>query len=209
MSDTQQRLMAATVRVLRDQGITGLSARAIATEAGVNQALVFYHFGTVDGLVERACRGLVQERVAVYREQIAAVTSAAELLQVGRRLHEQEREAGTVAVMAQTLAGGQTNPTLATVGKFALDTWSGEIEKALRRLLDGTPVEELSDIPSLARAVSASFVGLELYDGVDPEAARSALDALDRLGVLLDVLTDLGPVARKALRARLRKTVKT
>jgi AcrR family transcriptional regulator len=208
-AETSRQLMTATIRVLREQGMTGLSARSIAREAEVNQALIFYHFDTVDGLVDRACRALVDESVSFYRDRIAGATSAAELLRVGRELHEQERAAGTVAVMAQILAGGQSNPTLAAAARFALDTWSGEIEKTLRRLLAGTPVEDITDVPSLAKAVSASFVGLELYDGVDSEAANAALDALERLGVLLDVLTDLGPMARKALSVRVRKSVKT
>jgi hypothetical protein len=56
--------------------------------------------------------------------------------------------------------------------------------------------------------VSAAFVGLELYDGVDPDGAQVALDALDRLTVLIEVVDDLGPVARRALRGKLRRTAK-
>ena len=53
--------------------------------------------------------------------------------------------------------------------------------------------------------MSAAFIGLELYEGVDPAGARAALDALDRLAVLLEVMDDLGPLARRALRAKLRR----
>ena len=48
---TRRRLVDATMQTIREQGIAKLSARTIATTGGVNQALVFYHFGTVDGLV--------------------------------------------------------------------------------------------------------------------------------------------------------------
>ena len=61
----------------------------------------------------------------------------------------------------------------------------------------------------LARAVSAAFIGLELYEGVDPDGATTALDALDGLAVLIDVVDDLGPVARKALRAKVRRRNRT
>src|SRR5262245_50580382 len=57
----------------------------------------------------------------------------------------------------------------------------------------------------LARAVSAAFIGLELYEGVDPTGATTALDALDRLAVLTDMVDDLGPLAHRALRRRARK----
>lgn len=49
---------------------------------------------------------------------------------------------------------------------------------------------------------------MELYEQVDEPGATSALDALDRLGLLTDVLDDLGPIARKAVRARLRKAAR-
>jgi hypothetical protein len=53
--------------------------------------------------------------------------------------------------------------------------------------------------------VSAAFVGLELYEGVDPAAAQAAFAALEQLGVVADLLDDLGPVARRAVRAGTRK----
>jgi hypothetical protein len=38
-------------------------------------------------------------------------------------------------------------------------------------------------------------------------AAQAALDALDQLAVVIEVVDDLGPVARRALRGKLRRTV--
>jgi hypothetical protein len=51
-------------------------------------------------------------------------------------------------------------------------------------------VAEAIDTAGLARAVSAGFVGLELYEAVDPEGVIAALDALDRLAVLIEVVDD-------------------
>ncbi|MFV2088089.1 SRPBCC family protein [Micromonospora sp. LOL_021] len=56
---------------------------------------------------------------------------------------------------------------------------------------------------SLARAVAAGFIGLELYEGVDRSGADDALAALEQLAMLVDVVDDLGPVARRALPGRL------
>ena len=66
---TRRRLVDATMQTIREQGIAKLSARTIATSGGVNQALVFYHFGTVDGLVAEACRVTTAERVDRYRAE--------------------------------------------------------------------------------------------------------------------------------------------
>ncbi len=69
-TETRQRLLDAAVETIREQGITGTSARTIAATAGANQALVFYHFGTVDNLLVEACSRATAARVAHYRPQL-------------------------------------------------------------------------------------------------------------------------------------------
>ena len=203
--DTKQRLVEGAVQAVRTHGIAGVSARTVAAAAGVNQALVFYHFGTVDELLATAMQAATAERVAGYRERFAAVGSLRELLDLGRALHDEERRQGNVAVLAQLLAGAQTEAKLAAPVAAALRQWTDELEAVLRRVLADSPLADLADPVGLARTVSAAFIGLELYEGVDPAAANAALDALEQLAVLVDVVEDLGPVARRALRSRARR----
>jgi AcrR family transcriptional regulator len=207
--DTKRRLLDGTLETVRRGGIAAVSARSVAATAGVNQALIFYHFRSVEELLEAACRQATEERVALYRERFALASSLAQLLAVGRELHEAERAAGNVAVLAQLLAGAAGQPRLAAAVAESLATWTAEIEAVLDRVLGASPLADLADVPGLARAVAASFVGIELYDGVDPQGAAAALDALDQLSVLIDVFDDLGPVARRALAARTRKARRT
>jgi AcrR family transcriptional regulator len=205
MTDTKQRLLAGALAALREHGVAGASARNIAAAAGVNQALVFYHFGSVDELLTAACAHTTRERVAVYADRFATVTSLSELLQVGRQLHAEELAQGNVSVLAQLLAGAQTGDRLAGPTGAAMQLWVDEIEAVLHRLSAGSPVAEVADVPGLARAICAAFIGLELYEGVDPAGAERALDALDRLAVLVEVLDELGPLARRALRSRIKR----
>jgi AcrR family transcriptional regulator len=198
-------LVDGTLRVLREDGLARASARTIAAAAGVNQALVFYHFGSVPALLAAACRAATESRVALYRERFAAVTSMRELLAVGRELHAAERAEGNVAVLAQLLAGAQTDAGLAPVVAEGLSAWIAEIEAVLRRVTAGLPMPDLVEVGGLARAVAFSFIGLELYEGVDAAGAASALDTLERLAVLVEVVEELGPVARRAMRAKLRR----
>ena len=208
MADTKQKLIDGALTAIRTHGIAGTSARTIAAAAGVNQALVFYHFGSVDDLIATACRVATEERVASYRPRLATVGSLRELLDLGRTLHVEERAAGNVRVLAQTLAGAQMDEKLVEPTAAAMALWTDEIETVLRRVLVDSPLTELADPAGLARAVSAAFVGLELYDGVDPAGAESALDALEQLSVLVEVVDSLGPIARRALRSRARKTAR-
>ncbi|GGU46997.1 TetR/AcrR family transcriptional regulator [Nocardioides albus] len=204
MNPTKAKLMLAVTDLLKEDGIAGLSARAIATRADVNQALVFYHFGTVTDLVDQACRAATDDAAASYRDEFAEVTSLRELLELGRVLHERERAAGNITVMAQLLAGAQRDETLAETARYALGRWNGEIEAAVARALKGSPVEDVVDAPGLSRAISAAFVGLLMYDGVDRPGADSAFTSLEQLGALVEVIEDLGPAARLVLRSRLK-----
>ncbi|QQQ79854.1 TetR/AcrR family transcriptional regulator [Saccharothrix sp. 6-C] len=206
MADTRQRLIDGAIETIRRHGLTGTSARTIAATAGVNQALVFYHFGSVHELLEAACLASTEARVAPFAARLDEVADLRQLLDLGRRLHAEEREQGNVMVLAQMLAGAQGDPALAGATAAALRLWVGPVERALERLLAGSPVVDLVDTAGLARAVCAGFIGLELFEGVDPAGAHAALDALERLAVLVDVVQDLGPVARRALHAKLRRS---
>ncbi|TXS33338.1 TetR/AcrR family transcriptional regulator [Streptomyces sp. OR43] len=204
--DTRTKLLAGALTTLTEQGITKTSARAVAAAAGVNQALVFYHFGTVDELLAEACRHAAEQRVAHHRARLDQVRTLSELLQAARELHATERDGGQVAVLGQLLAGAQTQPRLAAATAAGLALWTEEIEQVLGRVLAGTPLAEFVDVAGLAKAASAAFVGLELYEGVDAPGAEQALAALDQLAGLVAALEGLGPVAQRAVRSRLRRS---
>ena len=207
--DTRNRLLEGALATLRDKGIAGASARAIAAAAGVNQALVFYHFGSVDELLIEACAHGSRDRVALYAGQFDAVDTLSELFSLGVRIHKRERAEGNVIVLAQMLAGAQSEPKLAPAAAAALDLWVGQLEAVLHRVLVDSPLVEFLDFAGLARAFAAAFVGLELYDGLDHSGADQALAAVAQLGVLVDVIDDLGPAARRVLRAKLRRSTAT
>lgn len=173
---------------VRTHGIAGASARTIAGTAGVNQALIFYHFTSVDDLLAEACRMRAAERVEQYRERFASVTSLAELLTLGREIHATERELGNVTVLAQLLAGARANAKLAAGTRAALREWTVEVDQVLSRLLAGSPLAGLVDPAGLASVVSAGFVGLELWEAADPDGAEAGLGALERLGQIVETL---------------------
>jgi AcrR family transcriptional regulator len=206
-SDTRDRLLAGTIHALRTQGIAGVSARTIAAAAGVNQALIFYHFGSVDELLAAATLRSTEEQVAQYRERFAQVHSLRELQNVGREVRVQERAAGNVAVLGQLLAGAQTNPVFAAATRDALRLWIAEIEQALNRILADSVLAEVADAPGLAHALSASFIGMELMAAVDPEGDDLAAAALDRLGLLAERLDERGSMTQRAVRSAVRRTV--
>lgn len=204
---TPEKLLDAAAAALAEDGLSGVSARTVAVRAGVNQALVFYHFGSVSGLLDAAVRRSVDDAVAAYHDRFSAVSSLAELLSLGRDLHETEKRAGSVQQMAQVLAGATRDESLAGAGRYAMDRWCAEIQAVLVRVLRPTPLQGLVDPADFARAVAAGFIGLELYDGVDPAAARSALASLEALGALVSAFDAVPAVAVRTVRSRARKAL--
>ncbi|ARE74496.1 TetR/AcrR family transcriptional regulator [Streptomyces sp. NPDC059558] len=202
---TKEKLLEGALRTVVEQGVAKASARTIAATAGVGQGLIFYHFGSVDELLAAACRFGAEQRVARYRERLAALGSLAELMEFARSMHEEERAAGNVALLGQLLAAGQTSPVLAAATADGLGLWIRELEEVLTRLLSATPLAGYADPAGLARATAASFIGIELYEGVDPQGAGSALDALEQLAGLAAVLEGLGSLSQRVVRHGLRR----
>jgi AcrR family transcriptional regulator len=206
---TRDKLLDATGEVLADGGLSAVSARTIARRAEVNQALVFYHFGSVAELVEESLRRSADLAVGTYRNRFDDVTTFTELLELGREVHRAERERGNVARMAQVMAGAQGDETLARAGRYAIDLLTRQLENVLNRLLATSPLRGLVEPADLSRAVAAAYIGLELYEGVDPDGASSALGVLASLGGLIELVDGLGPVRSRAVRSQVRKATKT
>jgi len=68
----RQRIIDATLDVIRDHGLAGTRTHEIARRAGVSSGLLLYHFGTLDGVIaaameeseDRYYRGLESEEAA-------------------------------------------------------------------------------------------------------------------------------------------------
>jgi AcrR family transcriptional regulator len=104
VADTRQRLIDGVIETIRLHGLTGTTARSIAATAGVNQALVFYHFGTVHDLLQAACLAATQARVELFAERLDQITDLRQLLVLGRALHSEERAQGNVMMMGLSSA---------------------------------------------------------------------------------------------------------
>jgi DNA-binding transcriptional regulator YbjK len=75
VADARSKLPDGAAQTRRGLGIAKVSARTVAAAARVNQALVFYPFGSLDALLTEACLHATRARVEGYRADFAAVTS--------------------------------------------------------------------------------------------------------------------------------------
>ncbi|MBN2622806.1 MAG: TetR/AcrR family transcriptional regulator [Acidimicrobiales bacterium] len=186
---TRARIVEAALQALRDEGIAGTSARAIARHGGFNQALIFYHFGSVEGLLVAVARRESERRSALYAPALAEVSSLTELVAVARRLHDEEFQAGTVAALTQVLAGAVGSDELSRGIADSLRPWTALVGDTIDRLLAGTPFGGVLPRDDLTSGVAALFLGIELLTGLDPQMADGSLFAtMESVATLIDGL---------------------
>jgi AcrR family transcriptional regulator len=186
---TRTRIVDAALQALRSDGIAGVSARAIARHGGFNQALIFYHFGSVEGLLVAVARRESERRSALYAPALREVSSLPELVAVARRLHDEEFAAGSVAALTQMLAGAVGSEELARGIWDALEPWTTLVRETIGRLLADTPYGEVLPADDLTAAVTALFLGIELLTGLDPDGRDGTLfPTMEAVAALVDAL---------------------
>jgi AcrR family transcriptional regulator len=171
-SDTRQRILDAALQTLTEEGIAGTSARAIAARGDFNQALIFYHFGTVPDLIVAAVRSLSEARLERYRARLDEVTTLTDLAVVAEQMHDQDMSEGHVTVLAQVLAGASSFPTIRGDLLAVFQPWMDLVEGVVRRLTKDSPLAFLVPAPDIAFAVSGLFVGIELLVALDDDPER-------------------------------------
>ena len=173
---TRAALVEAALETLKDEGFAGTTARAIAGRAGVNQALVFYHFGGVTPLLLAALDHSAAVRLERYREAVAAAGSLEELVPRIRALWDEDVAGGHVTIVTEligaSLAHPELRPELVARMRPWLELGRGVFEEALR----ASPLEEVVPGREAAFAVTAMYLGLNLLSRLDP--ASEELDAL-------------------------------
>jgi len=100
---TRDRIIEATLRTVREAGFADTTARAIARTGGFNQALIFYHFGSLDALLHEAFAEASTRQIEKYRAAAAEVSSLSDLVRIARRLHQEDLESGAVTAITLSM----------------------------------------------------------------------------------------------------------
>ena len=181
--------MAAAIDALREVGFAGSSAREIAGRAACNQALVFYHFGSVTELLLAALDDVSARRLAAYKDLVDQATALTDLIDSARAIFTEDLDAGHVAVLVEMITGAQSTPWLGEQVAARLAPWRDLAESAVGKALAGSPVELVLPAKELAHAVVAGFLGLELLASLDGDrtAALAMFERARLIAGLLDM----------------------
>jgi AcrR family transcriptional regulator len=186
-ADTRAKILAAAFRRLATEGYAALSVREIARDAGVNHALINYHFRTKDQLViavlDAANQRLLARQAAMYQEPAGFAQKWAD----ARRFYESDLGSGFVRVQAELWAASLSNAELRDKFLPRLLAWKQLVRDAAREALAAARVHGV-DLPHVFNAeviacwISEFWLGMEFADllGVkeDQLTHRAALDAV-------------------------------
>ncbi|QRN78787.1 MAG: TetR/AcrR family transcriptional regulator [Nocardiopsis sp. BM-2018] len=172
-AETKERLLTAAAEVLREEGYTGASARAIATRAEANSALVFYHFGGVDQLLLAALDRSSAERMEMYRELAGQARTLEELVEVATRIYRTDLERGYIAEFSELVAAAVTKPELRAEINQRSQPWIDFIAGEWDRVLGGSPLARLLPAREVAYAAIAFYLGVNLFSVLDEDHSRT------------------------------------
>lgn len=187
---TRAALVEAATAALQEVGFAGASAREIARRAGCRQSQVFYHFGSVAGVLLAALDAASQRRRAAFDGLVSDARDIGDLLDAAADIIRADLDSGDVTVLVEMLAGARLVPGLDAEVMARLQPWQEFAERAVATALPEGPIARLAPVPDLAHAVVAGILGLELLAHVsgDRETPGRILDEATGAVALLTLL---------------------
>ena len=174
--DARDKLLSAGTELFAVQGFAGVSIRELATAAGVNSALISYHFGGKAGLYEAVVTAQYERLVGKF-EAIAASTATMEekvrmYADVIRRNHTEDQP-----LMARLIQGELTSPTACmenVVRKYTLriaGIISGVLRQGIQSGIFRQDIDPVFAAMTLAGMLNFYFILREVTKAVVPEFA--------------------------------------
>ena len=185
---TKLRLAEAALETLKSVGFAGASARAIAHRGAFNQALIFYHFGSVQALLLAAFDLISDRRMRQYGPQLEAAVSAPELASLARRIYDDDLERGYVTALGEMVAGGVSDPALGAEVAARVEPWIELVQRKLTQLLDGSALPSVVAPRELAFGIVAAYFGVNMLSHLRQDRTRA--DALLELAARVAELAD-------------------
>ncbi len=172
-ADIKERMVEAALETLRLDGFAGASARGIAARGGFNQALVFYHFGSVHQLLLTALDTSSARRMDRYREVLDGVTGVTALLSKASALYQEDLASGHVRVLCEMVGGGSSSPELGREVSRRVGPWIDFTQQTIDRAFASSPLRRLLPREGIAFPVVALYIGMEMLSNLDGDHSRA------------------------------------
>jgi AcrR family transcriptional regulator len=173
LGDTKSKIVEAALETLKAKGFAGCSAREIAKTGDFNQALVFYHFGSVRNVLLAALDLVSARRMRAYEPAFERARAVPELAALAREIYEEDLRNGYVTVLGEMVAGGVSDAALGREVVARLEPWIDMVERKLRALLAGSPFEPMVPARAVAFAIIALYLGIDMLSHLDGDHTRA------------------------------------
>jgi AcrR family transcriptional regulator len=205
LGDTKGRILEAAYRRLATEGYAALSMREIAKDAGVNHALINYHFRSKDQLViavlDEANRQLLERQKRLY----TGPEGFAEKWAQAREFYKHDLTSGFVRVQAELWAASMSDHGLREKFLPRLLAWRDVVRGGVRDAVaaleaHGVKLPSPFTADTIACWISEFWLGMEFVNliGTARETAEHevALDAVQTLLEKLDALVQGSSITR-------------
>jgi AcrR family transcriptional regulator len=181
-STTAEAILDAAERLLVEVGHAGISTRRLAAEAGANQGLVHYYFGSMDELFVQVLERFTKRLVARQREMYAGEGPFVEKWRSAWRFQEADLDAGYSKIWMELQALSWSVPALRPRVARVNAEWRAVLREAFEHAAKEYDLSE-DDFPVEALVALTMTFGqgyaLERLEGIDQGHAE-LLDWIER-----------------------------
>lgn len=183
---TRALILQATRRRLCESGYAQLNVRDIAKDAGVNHALISYHFRGKQQLVlavlDEANKQLLERQARMYNDP----AGAAEKWKQACKFYEQDLQSGFVRLMMELMGASFNDEDLRREFVPRLLAWQQLIESAVTEFVETSGLDLPVSVRALTAWITWFWIGMEASMTLDvTERQGHQREALDAVATLL------------------------
>jgi len=167
-SSTRERIVRATVELMAEIGIDRVRTRAIAERAGVNQALVHYHFGSISALVMEAAEHALIQELGPSIDALGSGNTMRDGIKALLEWIEQEgRGTPGSTILAEAMVKATRDPAFRRWTRNASRRFRALILERLEAARANGEIDPALDLQATAVLLAAAFDGLLFHRLVD------------------------------------------
>ena len=182
--DSREAIVLAAARAIASSGVRGMRIEAVAADADVSPALLYYHFESRAGLVRAALEYASEQAPSTALRDVAPGTSGYDALEEALlgELDDGDEVRDAAIVWGEVSASAVFDPELRSAVRQVTDQWRAEVAEAIRTGLEDGSIEPGADPNDTADVL------ISLTDGLITRWLSGALPCEDARRVLSDAL---------------------
>lgn len=172
-ASTKERIVDAALETLREEGFAGTSARSIARRGGFNQALIFYHFGTLNDLLLAALDRTSDVRMAKYRETIGGIDDLDAAVRAATDLYREDLSSGHITVLSEMIAGSLDREDLGAEIVRRMEPWIELTTDVVKRVLRKQGLTGAIDPQAAAYGITGLYLGIDMLSHLEKDDTKA------------------------------------